>query len=75
MRHNTPLYMFNKDNMEHATQVKQGQGVVFGVFVWQRWRHIPKFSEDSRLKFRPCEMLAKQVLNTVTLFLQMAEVL
>ena len=34
MRHNTPFYMFNKDNMEQITQVKQSSmerlGSLFG---------------------------------------------
>ena len=34
MRHNTPFYMFNKHNMEHITQIKQGHveclGSLFG---------------------------------------------
>ena len=47
--------MFNKDNIEHVTQVKQDH-VVFRVFVWQRWRHIPKFS------------LGKDPTNTAGLF-------
>ena len=41
--------MFNKDNIELVTPVKQG--------------HIPKFSKDSLLKFQPCEMLEKQLLK------------
>ena len=55
--------MFNKDNMEHIKRVKQGKGGMFGVLVWQRWRHIPNYSEDSRLKFRLSEILAKQILK------------
>jgi len=55
--------MFNKDNIEQVAQVKQGQveclGSLFG---------IPKFSEDSSLKFQPCEMLAKQVLKPLKLY-------
>jgi len=30
------IFMFNKDNTEHVTQVKQGHNGVFGVFLWQR---------------------------------------
>ena len=34
MQHNTPFYMFNKDNMKHVTWVKQGHmecmGFLFG---------------------------------------------
>jgi hypothetical protein len=44
-------------------------GQWFGVYV--RLRHIPKFSEEYRLKLWhicPCELLAKQVLKPLTLF-------
>jgi len=62
MRHNTPFCMFNKDNNEHLTQVKRGHAEYLGS-LFDKDDVTFKFSEDSRLKFRPCEMLAKQVLN------------
>ena len=43
--------------MEHVTQVKQGHGSVWGLCLAKMMSH----SEDSQLKFRPCETLAKKV--------------
>jgi len=34
MQHNTPFYMFNKDNMEHVTQVKQGHVMWLRLKFW-----------------------------------------
>ena len=45
MRYNTPLYMLNKDNMEHVIQVKQGHveclGSLFGKYD-ATFRGFPK---------------------------------
>jgi len=66
---NIPFYAFNKDNIKHVTQLKQGECLA-SVFV----KHdviIPKFSEYFLLKWWnicPWEMLAKQVLKPLLLY-------
>jgi len=63
-RNNTPFSTF-KDNMEYVIQVKVS-ACFWRLYVCQRWRNIPNFPEDSRLKLWhicPCEMLGKQVLK------------
>jgi len=43
VRHNTPFYMFNKDIMEHVTQVKQGHVECLGSLVkMTSHRRFPK---------------------------------
>ena len=62
MRQNTPFYTFNKDNIEHVTQLKQDHGECLGSLSIKHdviFRSIPKILN----KAVRCEMLAKQVLK------------
>ena len=63
MQHNTPFYMFNKDNMEHVTQVNQGHVDHLGSLFDKD--DVTDFRR-SLIKVRQCEMRFK---TTVTLFL------
>ena len=62
MRHNTPIYTFNKDKVEHETQVKQEHGEWLSSMFVKQDVTFRKFSIKAVAYFL-CEMLAKQVLK------------
>ena len=50
MRHNTPLYTFNKENMEHLTRVKQGHVKCLASLFGKddvTFRSFPKILDES----------------------------
>jgi len=61
IRHNTPFYTFNKDNLEKVTQVKQGHGECLSSKLVKYDVTLRRFS----IKAVGCEMLAKQVLKAL----------
>ena len=62
MRNNTPFYTFNKDKIEHVTQLKQGHVECLHFCLSNMTSHSEVFWRFS-IKAVACEMLANQVLK------------
>ena len=67
MRHNTPFYIFNKDNMEHVTQVK-AMWSIWDICLAKMTSHSEVFRRFA-IKVSALQDVSKEDLKPLTLFL------